>query len=106
MESNFSAHQGRIHRSPQTKRACSAADKGSIFLDEIELPMHLQVKLLRVLQERKIGPVGSTDELAIDAESSLRLTPTSRRPGKVGFARTSIIAQRHSPNPRPEASTR
>ena len=45
----------------------AAADKGSIFLDEVgELPMHLQVKLLRVLQERRIRPVGATMEEPID----------------------------------------
>ena len=45
----------------------TAADTGSIFLDEIgELPMHLQVKLLRALQERRIRPVGSTEEKAVD----------------------------------------
>jgi transcriptional regulator with PAS, ATPase and Fis domain len=44
-----------------------AADKGTIFLDEIgELPMSLQAKLLRTLQEKEIRPVGSTERIPID----------------------------------------
>src|SRR5438874_8342 len=43
------------------------ADGGTIFLDEIgEMNLTMQVKLLRVLQERCVRPVGGTDEIAID----------------------------------------
>lgn len=43
------------------------ADGGTIFLDEIvDLPTHLQVKLLRVIEEKTIRPLGSTEPIPVD----------------------------------------
>lgn len=53
-----------------------AADGGSLFLDEIgDLPMHLQAKLLRVLQEREFERVGSNRPIRVDVRV---LTATHR----------------------------
>lgn len=53
------------------------ADCGTLFLDEIgDLPLHMQAKLLRVLQEKKFTRLGST----VEEESDFRLVSATHRP--------------------------
>jgi two-component system response regulator PilR (NtrC family) len=43
------------------------ADGGTIFLDEVgEIPSHLQVKLLRAIEQKEVTPVGKTDPMTVD----------------------------------------
>ena len=54
-------------RSDGKKGLFEVAQSGTIFLDEIsELPLNMQVKLLRVIQEREITPVGGVKPIPID----------------------------------------
>jgi len=64
----FGYVKGAFTGANQNKRGLfEVADGGTIFLDEIgEMNLTMQVKLLRVLQERCVRPVGGTDEIAID----------------------------------------
>jgi PAS domain S-box-containing protein len=63
IESEFFGHEKGAFTGATQKRdgRFTLADGGTIFLDEIgELPLHLQVKLLRVIQEGEFEPVGSS----------------------------------------------
>jgi DNA-binding NtrC family response regulator len=63
----FGYVKGAFTGAVQAKRGLmEAADSGTLFLDEIgDLPVDLQAKLLRALQEKEIKPVGSTDRVPI-----------------------------------------
>nr|CAA6829749.1 MAG: Type IV fimbriae expression regulatory protein PilR [uncultured Thiotrichaceae bacterium] len=69
VESEFFGHKkGSFTGAVSDKQGLfQAADKGTLFLDEVaDLPLTMQVKLLRAIQERAIKPVGGTEEVAID----------------------------------------
>jgi transcriptional regulator with PAS, ATPase and Fis domain len=62
------------------------ADEGVLFLDEIgEMPLHLQVKLLRVLQEQEVIPVGSTKPIKVNVQI---IAATNKRLEKMVEERT------------------
>jgi two-component system response regulator PilR (NtrC family) len=70
MESEFFGHRkGSFTGAVSDKRGLvQSADGGTLFLDEIaDLPLPMQVKLLRVIQEKTIRPVGSSEEEPTDA---------------------------------------
>ncbi|MCG5510557.1 sigma-54-dependent transcriptional regulator [Ectothiorhodospira lacustris] len=69
MESEFFGHlKGSFTGAVADKQGLfHAAQGGTLFLDEVaELPLHMQVKLLRAIQERAIKPIGAAHEAALD----------------------------------------
>ncbi len=69
MESEFFGHKKGSFTGANTDKAglFQAADGGTLFLDEVaDLPLHMQVKLLRAIQEKSVRPVGAQIELPVD----------------------------------------
>jgi two-component system response regulator PilR (NtrC family) len=69
MESEFFGHvKGSFTGAVSDKNGLfQAANEGTLFLDEVaELPLHMQVKLLRAIQEKTVRPVGAQKEIPID----------------------------------------
>jgi DNA-binding NtrC family response regulator len=70
LESQLFGHaRGAVTTAPQTSRgAFAAASGGTLLLDEVgELPLALQMKLLRAIEERAVVPVGGTRSAPLDA---------------------------------------
>ena len=69
MESEFFGHKrGSFTGAVADKKGLvQAAEGGTLFLDEVaDLPLHMQVKLLRVVQEKTVRPVGESREEPVD----------------------------------------
>jgi two-component system response regulator PilR (NtrC family) len=69
MESEFFGHKRGSFTGAVTdkKGLVQSAEGGTLFLDEVaDLPLHMQVKLLRVIQEKSVRPVGETGEQPVD----------------------------------------
>ncbi|GAB2534913.1 sigma-54-dependent transcriptional regulator [Rhodanobacter koreensis] len=69
MESEFFGHRKGSFTGAGTDKEglFQAAQGGTLFLDEVaELPLHMQVKLLRAIQEKAVRPIGGRDEIPVD----------------------------------------
>ncbi|HET6592994.1 MAG TPA: sigma-54 dependent transcriptional regulator [Xanthomonadales bacterium] len=69
MESEFFGHRkGSFTGANADKEGLfQAADGGTLMLDEVaDLPLHMQVKLLRVIQEKAVMPIGAREEVPVD----------------------------------------
>ena len=69
MESEFFGHQKGSFTGANTDKEglFQAADGGTLLLDEVaDLPLHMQVKLLRVIQEKAVMPIGAREEVPVD----------------------------------------
>ncbi len=84
MESELFGHKrGSFTGAVSDKKGLiQSAEGGTLFLDEIaDLPLHMQVKLLRVIQEKAVRPVGEQLEVGIDVRDSLGYAQESRPAG-------------------------
>ena len=68
------------------------ADGGTIFLDEVaELPLDVQAKLLRVLQEKTVVPVGGADSVQVDVRVVAATHRALRREAEAGRFRPDLL---------------
>jgi two-component system response regulator HydG len=94
LESELFGHEKGAFTGADNKRngLFISADKGTIFLDEIgEIPMTMQVKLLRVIQEREIQRVGSDKTINIDVRIIVATNRNLEEEAKKGFFREDLF---------------
>src|SRR5690554_6408833 len=85
MESEFFGHKkGSFTGAHADKPGLfQTADGGTLFLDEVaELPLSMQVKLLRAIQEKTVRPVGASTEASVDVRILSATRSEERRVGK------------------------
>ena len=83
MESEFFGHKKGSFTGAQADKEglFQTANGGTLFLDEVaELPVHMQVKLLRVIQEKAVRPIGGRAEVTVDVRI---LSATHKNLGKM-----------------------
>ena len=106
MESEFFGHKRGSFTGAVTDKdgLFQAAEGGTLFLDEVaELPLHMQVKLLRVIQEKAVRPIGAQREVAGRRAHPVGDAQEPRRAGRAGefrqdlFYRINVIELRVPP---------
>lgn len=94
MESEFFGHKkGSFTGATHDKEGLfQAAKGGSLFLDEIgELPLDMQVKLLRAIQENSVRPVGATKEVGTDVRILSATNQDLRKAISIGMFREDLF---------------
>ncbi len=93
----FGHEKGAFTDAKSTYRGLFAeAHHGTIFLDEIgDMPISLQPKLLRVLQERKINPIGSGKPMDVDVRVIVATNRDLEAEMKKGFFREDLFYRIH-----------
>jgi len=80
----------------KTKGLFTRADKGTLFLDEIgDMPLSIQAKLLRVLQERTFVPLGSEEPVSVDVRIIIATNKDLKAEVKKGNFREDLFYRIH-----------
>ena len=108
MESEFFGHKrGSFTGAVADKEGLvPAAEGGTLFLDEVaDLPLHMQVKLLRVVQEKTVRPIGEQREEPIDVRILSATHKNLARAGRAGeVSRRPVLPHQRDRNARAGAA--